>query len=151
MDFDLCPLGICHVLFDLRKRSPFADVVKNLLRSALDAWNDKVASGLLHKYHRVVIKVDTRVAKPTQLLVETSLDKQITYLNYAFFPDRESVILNNNLFHVREIISNELEFINNVFRRTQTILMPMHRLRINAKRAACRATTSCKDLNLRIS
>jgi len=65
--------------------------------------------------------------------VETSLDKQITYLNYAFFPDRESVILNNNLFHVREIISNELEFINNVFRRTQTILMPMHRLRIDTE------------------
>ena len=89
--------------------------------------------------------------QPTKPFVQLIVDQQPTYFKCALLVDGKGVILNDNLLYIRKIIRNVLKLRNNVFSTPHTILMSMHRLRINAESTPRRTASPRKNLNHRES
>ena len=68
--------------------------------------------------------------------MDALLDKQITYLSYSGFIDRESIVLKNNFFNFRKVLKDIFNLADYIFGRAQAVLVPMKRLRMDGNAAA---------------
>ena len=125
--------------------------IKNLLVSAFNAYDYQIATRHFHHMHGFCLQIGTGITKPAQLFIQARSNQQFTKALYTLLICCKSVILNNDFFYFRHFLCNIPKLFNNVFFRTHTRQVSMHRLRINTKIAMIGTPSTSKYLDFGIS
>ena len=142
---------IFHKSTHLLKPNSFPNVIKNLLVSAFNAYDYQIATRHFHHMHGFCLQIGTGITKPAQLFIQARSNQQFTKALYTLLICCKSVILNNDFFYFRHFLCNIPKLFNNVFFRTHTRQVSMHRLRINTKIAMIGTPSTSKYLDFGIS
>src|ERR1700733_9804313 len=112
-------------------RGALLDVLKNLRVAGFKSHDEQSCSRVGHGFQRVVIAVHARCGGPLKFQ-RLELGAEI---ENAILANIKGVVVEENLFHLREIFDGLFYFAGHVFRRTRAPGMAGNRLRPHAESA----------------